>query len=181
MAAGPSASSTATHPKAVCSDIFALFYAARPADTLGPFSRYLLSFTASRSRTPRPPAGLGAPSLINSMPASCRAPTSFINEATVPRMTPSLASILWMVGTERLASSANSRWSTSRSARAALSWVAVIMKLLVRRFCDSNAPHELPFYTSHWMCQPSLVAEGCKCGYDRAARLRPQTLGGEHD
>ncbi len=34
------------------------------------------------------------------MPAASSAPTSFISESTLPRMTPSLASMRWMVGSD---------------------------------------------------------------------------------
>ena len=54
-------------------------------------------------------------------------PTSFISESTLPRMTPSLASMRWMVGSDRPDSSASSRWSMPSSARAARSCAAVIM------------------------------------------------------
>ena len=62
--------------------------------------------TCSRSRTPRPPVVLGTPGLISSIPAFSSAETSFISESTLPRITPSLASMRWMVGTERSARSA---------------------------------------------------------------------------
>jgi hypothetical protein len=62
--------------------------------------------TCSRSRTPRPPVALGACGLINSMPAFSSAETSFISESTFARITPSLASMRWIVGTERPANSA---------------------------------------------------------------------------
>ena len=78
-------------------------------------------------RTPRPPWLLAAPSAISSMPASCSAPTSFISESTLPRTTPSLASIRWMVGSDRPDSSASARWSIPSSARAARICAAVIM------------------------------------------------------
>jgi hypothetical protein len=44
-------------------------------------------------------------------------------------MTPSLASMRWIVGTDRPESFAISRWSILRRARAALNWEAVIMQL----------------------------------------------------
>src|SRR5439155_26011008 len=62
--------------------------------------------TCSLRRTPRPPAELVTPGLINSIPAFSSAETSFIRESTFPRITPSLASMRWMVGTERSARSA---------------------------------------------------------------------------
>ena len=46
--------------------------------------------------------------------------------STIPRTSPSLASILWMVGTETPAISAKVFWSIPRSARAARNWFAVI-------------------------------------------------------
>src|SRR5690242_12930725 len=49
--------------------------------------------TCSLSRTPRPPAKLRASGPINSIPALSRAETNFIRESTLPRMTPSLASM----------------------------------------------------------------------------------------
>jgi hypothetical protein len=71
------------------------------------------------SRTPRPPCALAAPSAISSMPAFCSAPTSFISESTLPRTTPSLASMRWMVGRDRLDNSASVLWSIRSIARAA--------------------------------------------------------------
>src|SRR5579875_2738209 len=79
------------------------------------------------SRTPRPPPWLEAPSPMSSMPAPSRAPTSFISESTLPRMTPSLASMRWIVGTESPERSASLRWSMPRSARAARSCAAEII------------------------------------------------------
>jgi len=73
------------------------------------------------SRTPRPPSVLTAPSPISSTPASSSAFTSFIKESTLPRTTPSLASMRWIVGSERFESSARLFWSRPRIARAALS------------------------------------------------------------
>ena len=78
---------------------------------------------ARRARRP----GWRAPSPISSMPAASSAAISFISESTLPRMTPSLASMRWMVGTESPASSASCRWSMPSSARAARSCAAVIM------------------------------------------------------
>jgi hypothetical protein len=49
---------------------------------------------------------LAAPGLISSIPALSSAETSFIRESTLARITPSLASMRWIVGTERSASSA---------------------------------------------------------------------------
>src|SRR3546814_10153613 len=65
-----------------------------------------------RRRTPRPPPVLGALSLSSSMPAASSAPTSFIRESTLPRTTPSLASMRWLVGSDRPARSASLRWSS---------------------------------------------------------------------
>ena len=62
--------------------------------------------TCSRRRTPRPPAELATPGLINLIPAFSSAETSSISELTLPRTTPSLDSMRWMVGTERFARSA---------------------------------------------------------------------------
>ena len=53
------------------------------------------------SRHPRPPPELAAFSAISSMPAASSAATSFISESTLPRMTPSLASMRWMVGSDK--------------------------------------------------------------------------------
>ena len=44
---------------------------------------------------------MAAPSPISSMPSAASASTSFISESTLPRTTPSLASMRWMVGSER--------------------------------------------------------------------------------
>jgi hypothetical protein len=68
---------------------------------------------------------------MSSTPAASRAETSFISESTLPRMTPLLPSIRWIVGTDRLDSSASLRWSMPSSARAARSWAEVIIPLLV--------------------------------------------------
>lgn len=43
------------------------------------------------------------------MPAAFKADTSFVSDSTVPRMTPSLASILWIVGSDSPANSASVR------------------------------------------------------------------------
>lgn len=61
------------------------------------------------------------------MPPPSSAATSFINESTLPRITPSLASMRWMVGSDRPDNSASLRWSMPSSARAARSCAAVIM------------------------------------------------------
>src|SRR5689334_24804929 len=63
------------------------------------------------NRTPRPPLELVALSEMSSIPLASSAATSFINESTLPRMTPSLASIRWMVGNERSDNCASLRWS----------------------------------------------------------------------
>src|SRR5690606_28183328 len=63
--------------------------------------------------------------------------TSFISESTVPRTTPRLASMRWIVATERPAASASARWSSSRSARAALSCPAVIKGELGISRCET--------------------------------------------
>ncbi len=60
---------------------------------MGCFMVFIFGFvTCSLRRTPRPPAVLGTPGLINSIPAFSNAETSFIRESTFPRTTPSLAS-----------------------------------------------------------------------------------------
>ena len=82
---------------------------------------------AAVSLTPRPPPSLMAPSPSSSIPAASRADISFISESTLPRITPSLASMRWMVGTERPDRSASWRWSIPSRARAARNWAAVIM------------------------------------------------------
>src|SRR5258707_54883 len=79
----------------------------RSSDGLDGFMLFIFGFvTCSLRRTPRPPAELVTPGLINSIPAFSSAETSFIRESTFPRITPSLASMRWMVGTERSARSA---------------------------------------------------------------------------
>jgi hypothetical protein len=66
----------------------------RGDEGFGCFMFFIFGFvTCSLSRTPRPPAALGTPGLISSIPAFSRAETSFIKESTLPRMTPSLASM----------------------------------------------------------------------------------------
>lgn len=47
----------------------------------------------ARNRTPRPPYVLASPSAISSTPADSIALINFTSESTVPRITPSLASI----------------------------------------------------------------------------------------
>src|SRR6516225_661907 len=79
------------------------------------------------SRTPRPALELVALSEMSSMPLASSAATSFINESTLPRITPLLASMRWMVGYDRPADRASLRWSMPSSARAARSCAAVIM------------------------------------------------------
>jgi hypothetical protein len=79
------------------------------------------------NRTPRPPLELVALSEMSSIPLASSAATSFISESTLPRMTPSLASIRWIVGNERSDNFASLRWSMSSIARAARSCAAVIM------------------------------------------------------
>jgi len=61
------------------------------------------------SRTPRPPPELTALSVMSSMPSESSAPISFISESTLPRTTPSLASMRWMVGSDSPAASARVR------------------------------------------------------------------------
>src|ERR1700730_6323731 len=61
------------------------------------------------SRTPRPPLWLVVLSEMSSMPSASSAATSFISESTLPRITSSLASMRWMVGSERPANSASLR------------------------------------------------------------------------
>src|SRR5271170_1086155 len=61
------------------------------------------------SRTPRPPAWLVALSEMSSIPSASSAATSFISESTLPRTTPSLASMRWMVGNDSPADSASVR------------------------------------------------------------------------
>src|ERR1700756_1300805 len=89
------------------------------------------------NRTPRPPVEVVALSEMSSIPAVSRAATSFIRESTLPRTTPSLASIRWMVGSERSDNSASLRWSMPRRARAARSWAPVIIEtyLMESLFC----------------------------------------------
>src|SRR6202035_3112729 len=79
------------------------------------------------SRTPRPPLALVALSEMSSMPPISSAATSFIKESTLPRITPSLASMRWMVGSDRPDNFASLRWSMPSSARADRSCAAVIM------------------------------------------------------
>src|SRR5438270_995258 len=52
------------------------------------------------SLTPRPPLVLALPWPISTMPAASSAPTSFISESTLPRMTSSLPSMRWIVGSD---------------------------------------------------------------------------------
>jgi hypothetical protein len=61
------------------------------------------------------------------MPPAASASTSFIRESTLPRMTPSLDSIRWIVGSDRPERCASSRWSIPSRARAARIWAPVIM------------------------------------------------------
>jgi hypothetical protein len=66
------------------------------------------------------------------MPSASRAATSFISESTLPRITPSLASMRWMVGKDSPAASASLRWSMPRRAREARSCPAVINENQIR-------------------------------------------------
>src|SRR5262249_36194625 len=59
--------------------------------------------------TPRPPPLLTALSEMSPPRAASSAATSFITDSTLPRTTPSLASIRWMVGNERPDNSASLR------------------------------------------------------------------------
>src|SRR5262249_51221390 len=61
------------------------------------------------SRTPRPPPELTALSVMSSIPSESSAAMSFISESTLPRTTPSLASMRWMVGSDSPAASASVR------------------------------------------------------------------------
>ena len=61
------------------------------------------------SRTPRPPLWLAVLSAMSSMPSVSNALINFISELTLPRTTPSLASIRWMVGNDKPAVSASVR------------------------------------------------------------------------
>jgi hypothetical protein len=72
-------------------------------------TRCFVTTFASRSRTPRPPTGLVSPSLMSSTPAASIAAISFMRESTVPRITPALASMRWIVGTDSRAACANAR------------------------------------------------------------------------
>ena len=66
----------------------------RDEDSFGCFMFFNFGFaTCSLRRTPRPPAELCTPGLISSIPAFSSAETSFIRESTLPRITPSLASM----------------------------------------------------------------------------------------
>lgn len=66
----------------------------RGEEGLGCFMFFIFGFvTCSLRRTPRPPAELCPPGLINSIPAFSSAETNFIRESTFPRITPSLASM----------------------------------------------------------------------------------------
>jgi hypothetical protein len=63
------------------------------------------------------------------MPLADSASTSFISESTLPRTTPLLASMRWMVGSDSPQRCASSRWSRPSSARAARIWEEVIMSI----------------------------------------------------
>jgi hypothetical protein len=66
---------------------------------------------------PRPPLELVALSEISSIPQASSAATSFMSESTLPRITPSLASIRWIVGSDRSDIFASLRWSMWSIAR----------------------------------------------------------------
>jgi hypothetical protein len=59
-----------------------------------------VSQTHALSRTPRPPLGVPEPSDNSTIPNASNAAVTFMRESTLPRMTPSLASIRWIVGTD---------------------------------------------------------------------------------
>ena len=90
---------TATHlEECVCNELRSGLHRARSGareeDCFGCRAFLVFGFaTCSLSRTPRPPVELGTPGLISSIPAFSSAETSFIRESTLPRMTPSLASM----------------------------------------------------------------------------------------
>ena len=103
-------------------------------------------------RTPRPPPSLTASSPMSSTPTPASAATSFMSELTLPRITSSLASMRWIVGTDRPDSSASFRWSIRRRARAARNCAEVITctpRLLRRCACL------LQFHISLLMCYVS--------------------------
>ena len=114
------------------------------------------------SRTPRPPPALAAPSARSSTPAASSAAINFISESTLPLITPSLASMRWMVGKESPARSASRRWSIETSARAALSWAALIMSQPSYLTCQTLKPI--------WgTCNPTRACPAL--GFRRAASL----------
>ena len=83
---------------------------------------------ASSSRTPRPAARARGMIGDELDAAWLRAPPpSFIDRSTLPRIAPSLASMRWMVGSDKPDNSASRRWSRPSSAREARSCAAVIM------------------------------------------------------
>lgn len=59
-------------------------------------------------------------------PSALKVLMTLVSESMTPRTSPSLASILWMVGSETPARSANVFWSIPSSARAARICAAVI-------------------------------------------------------
>ena len=73
-----------------------------------------------------PPARLTAPSPISSIAGGLERADQLHQRIDIAADTPSLASMRWMVGTDRPASSASLRWSMPSSARAARSCAAVI-------------------------------------------------------
>src|SRR6516165_758916 len=78
-----------------------------------------------RRRTPRPPPELGAPSLINSIPAASSAAITFVRLSITPRTVPLLASMRWMVGSDTPDACESAFCSIPTRARAAFNWAAV--------------------------------------------------------
>jgi hypothetical protein len=70
---------------------------------------------------------------MSSTPAASIADVSFTSESTLPRITSSLASMRWMVGTDSPDSSASLRWSMPSKARAARNCAEVITRVLPLR------------------------------------------------
>lgn len=77
-----------------CAGVHRVRSKVRGEEDLGCFMFFIFGFVmCSLRRTPRPPAELCPPGLINSIPAFSSAETNFIRESTFPRITPSLASM----------------------------------------------------------------------------------------
>src|SRR6516162_9689704 len=101
-----------------------------------------------RRRTPRPPPELGAPSLINSIPAASSAAMTFVRLSITPRTVPLLASMRWIVGSDTPDACESAFCSIPTRARAAFNWAAVSNASLQHKFQNIMLDLQLMFQAS---------------------------------